>query len=53
MRTEFVCISILRVASDPRVKLAGCKCVAAVKSLLVHHQIAGYILFPLESLNPS
>ena len=25
MRTEFVCISVLRVASGPRVKLAICK----------------------------
>ena len=25
MRTEFLCISILRVASGPRVKLASCK----------------------------
>ena len=25
MRTEFLCISILRVASEPRVKLASCK----------------------------
>ena len=25
MRTEFLCISVLRVASRPRVKLAGCK----------------------------
>ena len=25
MRTEFSCISVLRVASGPRVKLAGCK----------------------------
>ena len=25
MRTEFVCISVLRVASGPRVKLASCK----------------------------
>ena len=25
MRTEFLCVSILRVASGPRVKLAGCK----------------------------
>ena len=25
MRTEFVCISVLRVASGPRVKLANCK----------------------------
>ena len=25
MRTEFLCISVLRVASGPRVKFAGCK----------------------------
>ena len=25
MRTEFLCISVLKVASGPRVKLAGCK----------------------------
>ena len=25
MRTEFLCISVYRVASGPRVKLAGCK----------------------------
>ena len=25
MRTDFVCISVLRVASGPRVKLASCK----------------------------
>ena len=25
MRTEFLCFSILRVASEPRVKLASCK----------------------------
>ena len=25
MRTEFLCISVLRVASGPRVKLANCK----------------------------
>ena len=25
MRTEFFCVSVLRVASGPRVKLAGCK----------------------------
>ena len=25
MRTEFLCISVLRVASEPRVKLASCK----------------------------
>ena len=26
MRTEFSCVSVLRVASGPRVKLASCKC---------------------------
>ena len=25
MRTEFLCISVLRLASGPRVKLASCK----------------------------
>ena len=25
MRTKFLCISVLRVVSGPRVKLAGCK----------------------------
>ena len=25
MQTEFLCISVLRVASGPRVKLASCK----------------------------
>ena len=25
MRTEFLCITVLRVASGPRVKLASCK----------------------------
>ena len=25
MRTEFLCVSVFRVASDPRVKLASCK----------------------------
>ena len=25
MRTEFLCISVLRVASGPRVKMASCK----------------------------
>ena len=27
MRTEFLCVSVLRVASEPRVKLASCKSV--------------------------
>ena len=26
MRNEFLCISVLRVASGPRMKLASCKC---------------------------
>ena len=25
MRTEFLCVSVLKVASGPRVKLASCK----------------------------
>ena len=25
MRTEFLCVSVIRVASGPRVKLASCK----------------------------
>ena len=25
MRTDFLCVSVLRVASGPRVKLASCK----------------------------
>ena len=33
MRTEFLCISILRVASGPRVKLASCK--SALNPLVV------------------
>ena len=33
MRTEFLCISVLRVASGPRVKLASCK--SALNSLVV------------------
>ena len=27
MQTEFLCISVLRVASEPRMKLASCKSV--------------------------
>ena len=27
MRTEFLCVSVLRVASEPRVKLVSCKSV--------------------------
>ena len=34
MRTEFLCISVLRVASGPRVKLASCK--SALKSPVVY-----------------
>ena len=34
MRTEFVCISVLRVASGPRVKLASCK--SALNPLVVY-----------------
>ena len=34
MRTEFLCISVLRVASGPRVKLASCK--SALNSPVVY-----------------
>ena len=34
MRTEFLCISVLRVASGPRVKLASCK--SALNSTVVY-----------------
>ena len=34
MRTEFLCVSVLRVASGPRVKLASCK--SALNSLVVY-----------------
>ena len=34
MRTEFLCISVLRVASGPKVKLASCK--SALKPVMVY-----------------
>ena len=34
MRTEFLCVSVLRVASGPRVKLASCK--SALKPPVIH-----------------
>ena len=34
MRTEFLCISVLRVASEPRVKLASCR--SALNSPVVY-----------------
>ena len=34
MRTEFLCVSVLRVASGPRVKLASCK--SALNPLVVY-----------------
>ena len=34
MRTEFLCISVLRVASGPRVKFASCK--SALNLLVVY-----------------
>ena len=34
MRTDFLCISVLRVASGPRVKLASCK--SALNPLVVY-----------------
>ena len=34
MRTDFLCVSVLRVASGPRVKLASCK--SALNPLVVY-----------------
>ena len=34
MRTKFLCFSVLRVASGPRVKLASCK--SALNTLVVY-----------------
>ena len=31
MRTEFLCVSVLRAASGPRVKLASCKSGSGMK----------------------
>ena len=35
MRIEFLCLSVLRVASGPRVKLAGCKSALNPNGLLL------------------
>ena len=34
MRTEFLCVSVLRVASGPRVKLASCKSALNTRSTM-------------------
>ena len=34
MRTKFLCVSVLRIASGPRVKLASCK--SALNPLVVY-----------------
>ena len=36
MRTEFLCVSVLRVASGPRVKLATCSCKSALTPTVVY-----------------
>ena len=45
MRTEFLCISVLRVASGPRVKLASCK--SAVNPLVVYSTDRSKALVPV------
>ena len=40
MRTEFLCISVLRVASGPRVKLVTCK--SALTRPVVYRTHSGY-----------
>ena len=35
MRTEFLCISVVRVASGPRMKLASCKSALCISVLRV------------------
>ena len=44
MRTEFLCISVLRVASGPRMKLASCK------SALNHP--GGLLYYPSKAVVP-
>ena len=35
MRIEYLCISVLRVASEPRVKVASCKSALCISELRV------------------
>ena len=45
MRTEFLCISVLRVASGPRVKLASCK--SALKPPVVYSTDSSKAVIPV------
>ena len=45
MRTEFLCISVLRVASGPKVKLASCK--SALNPTVVYSTDRSKAVFPL------
>ena len=45
MRTKFLCISVLRVASGPRVKLASCK--SALNPALVYSSDCSKVVVPV------
>ena len=45
MRTKFLCISVLRVALGPRVKLASCK--SALKPLVVYSTDRSKVVVPV------
>ena len=45
MRTEFLCISVLRVASGPRVKLASCK--SALNPSVVYSTVRSKAVVPV------
>ena len=45
MRTDFLCISVLRVASGPRVKLASCK--SALNTAMVYSTDRSKALVPV------
>ena len=48
MRTEFSCISVLRVASGPRVKLASCK--SALNPMTVYSTDRSKAMVPVLGL---
>ena len=45
MRTKFLCMSVLRVASGPRVKLAGCK--SALNPTMVYSTDRSKVVVPV------
>ena len=45
MRTDFLCISVLRVASGPRVKLASCK--SALNPPVVYSTDSSKVVVPV------